>query len=191
MPALKADVRFLGVDDGPFAPLDETVAVIGVVTRGAQYVEGVLSARVHVDGDDATDRILSWMRRSRFRSLVRAVFLNGIFLGGFNLVDVEVVHEATGLPVAAIVRSAPRPARVRRAMQAAFEDWPSRWRRVAQLAPVRLPGVPLWATVRGCTPREAARFVRAATVRGHLPEPLRLAHVIASGVVRGESRGKA
>lgn len=188
---MKDEARFLAVDDAPFGRGDATVPIVGVVSKGASYVEGVLVSRAQVDGDDGTRAILKLVRRSRFRPLLRGLLLNGIFVGGFNLVDVERVHEATKLPVIALVRSAPRPARVRRAVQAAFDDWEPRWARIAELEPVRLPGVRLWATVRGVGLREAARIVSGLTVRGHVPEPLRLAHVIASGLVRGESRGKA
>ncbi len=188
---LKSDVRFLGLDDAPFGRDDAMVPVVGVVTRGPLYVEGVLTTRVDVDGDDATTVLLRALRRSRFRTLWRAVFLNGIFVGGFNLVDPDRLHDALAVPVIAVVRSRPRPARVRLALKAAFGNWEERWHRIRELEPTRLPGVSLWATVRGASTREAVRLVEATTVRGHLPEPLRLAHVIASGVVRGESRGRA
>lgn len=188
---MKRDARFLGIDDAPFSKGDERVRVVGVVTRGPQYIEGVLSTDVAVDGHDATDRLLDRLIRSRFRSMWRAVFLNGIFLGGFNLVDVDRMHEALGVPVMALIRSAPRPRLVRHALTRAFKDWEPVWARVAELEPEPLPGLRLWATLRGATAPEAARLVRALTVRGWIPEPLRLAHVIASGVTRGESRGKA
>lgn len=190
-PGAKSDVRYLGIDDGPFLRTDETTRLVGVVTRGPSYVEGVLSDTVTVDGADATTAAIGFLQ-SRFRPLVRAVFLNGIFAGGFNVLDPERLHEELGRPVLALVRTAPRPALVRRAIAKAFpERHEDVWRRVAELEPVALPGTKLWATVRGASLREAARLVRAATVRGDLPEPLRLAHVIASGVGRGESRGRA
>ena len=34
-------------------------------------------------------------------------------------------------------------------------------------------------------------MVRRCTVRGCLPEPIRLAHLVATALVRGESKGKA
>jgi uncharacterized protein len=188
---VKDAARLLAVDDAPFRKGDASVPIVGVVTSGASYVEGVLTSRVRVDGADGTAAIVRLVRRSRFRPLLRGLLLNGIFVGGFNLVDVDRVHERTGLPTVAVVRSAPRPALVKRAVQAAFEDWRPRWERIAALEPVKLPGVRLWGTVRGLSLREASRLVSTLTVRGNVPEPLRLAHVIASGLVRGESRGKA
>ena len=38
---------------------------------------------------------------------------------------------------------------------------------------------------------ELAEMLRASTVQGALPEALRVAHLIATAIVRGESRGRA
>ena len=43
----------------------------------------------------------------------------------------------------------------------------------------------------GLSTREAAGLVRATTLHGNLPEPLRLAHLIAGAYVTGQSRGRA
>lgn len=188
---MKREARVLAIDDAPFHKGDARVPLVGVVTKGAKYVEGVLVSRVEVDGSDGTDVVIRMVWRSRFRPLLRAVLLNGIFVGGFNLVDVERLHAETGIPVVAMVRSAPRPALVRRAVKTAFTDWRPRWDDIERLAPSRLPGSTLWASLAGIGPREAVGLIERLTVRGRLPEPLRLAHVIASGLVRGESRGKA
>jgi endonuclease V-like protein UPF0215 family len=37
----------------------------------------------------------------------------------------------------------------------------------------------------------AAALLAATTLHGNVPEPLRLAHLIAGGVTTGESRGRA
>ncbi|MFW5904386.1 MAG: DUF99 domain-containing protein, partial [Candidatus Saliniplasma sp.] len=34
------------------------------------------------------------------------------------------------------------------------------------------------------------RIIKLFTIRGRIPEPIRISHIVASGIVRGESRGK-
>ena len=34
-------------------------------------------------------------------------------------------------------------------------------------------------------------FLKVTTVHSYIPEPLRIAHIIAAGLVKGESRGRA
>jgi len=43
----------------------------------------------------------------------------------------------------------------------------------------------------GISLAEAKEIITLATIRGVIPEPLRVAHIIASGISRGESYGKA
>jgi uncharacterized protein len=35
------------------------------------------------------------------------------------------------------------------------------------------------------------KIIRLSSTRGNIPEPLRVAHLIATGIILGESRGKA
>ena len=37
---------------------------------------------------------------------------------------------------------------------------------------------------------EAIESIKLATIRGAIPEPIRIAHLIATGIKKGESRGR-
>jgi uncharacterized protein len=59
----------------------------------------------------------------------------------------------------------------------------------------RLTGIPavdhgLWIQRVGLSLEEARRVVERTTLHGNVPEPLRLAHLIAGGIVAGKSRGR-
>lgn len=190
---MKRDVRFLGIDDGPFHRRDRAVRLVGVVTRGPSYIEGVLSDEAEVDGTDATRVLVRMIRRSRFRPTVRCILLNGVAVGGFNVVDLDELHRQVGVPLITLARRRPNGASIRRALQVAFRDWEARWEliRRAEPQPVRNGSYRLYATLRGATLPQAVEFLHGSTTRGAIPEPLRLAHLIASGVAAGESKGRA
>lgn len=190
---MKREVRFLGVDDGPFRFGDARTRIVGVVTRGASYVEGVLSSWCEVDGLDATERIEEMVRGSRFHPTVRALLLNGSTMGGFNPVDLERLFRSTGIPVVSLVRSEPDRESSRAALKKHFPDWEERWRLLEAQRPraVRVAGHEVWVAHRGLDDGDVSPLLEKATVRGAVPEPIRLAHLIASGVERGESRGPA
>ena len=38
---------------------------------------------------------------------------------------------------------------------------------------------------------DAEKIVKLSTTRSAIPEPLRVAHIIAAGIVNGESKGRA
>ena len=48
----------------------------------------------------------------------------------------------------------------------------------------------LYLACAGAPAQAAARLVEASRRKGEMPEPLRLAHLIASAVARGQSRGR-
>ena len=152
------------------------------------YVEGVLRTSVAIDGTDATDRILSLLGASPFLDGVRAVLLDGIAVGGFNLIDLDRLHARLGRPIVTVTRRAPDFAAIHAALRKYFpRDAPARWRLVQAHSLFRLPtseGNPLRLSAVGCTRTEAAAIVRRTTVRGNLPEPLRLARLIARAIVR-------
>jgi endonuclease V-like protein UPF0215 family len=183
----------LGVDDAPFTFAEPTVRLVGVVTQGAQYVEGVLSAMCAVDGTDATDAIAAMTTSSRFAPTLRCMFLNGVAVGGFNVVDLDRLHATTGVPVVAVARREPDRAAIEAALTRHVADPDDRLRLLGTMAPVRVAhgGHDLWVSHRGLDEAGVKEALTLTKVRGALPEPLRLAHVIASGIERGESRGKA
>ncbi|HLE46661.1 MAG TPA: DUF99 family protein, partial [Candidatus Thermoplasmatota archaeon] len=130
---MKREVRFLGIDDSPFTFEDRTVRVVGVVTRGASYVEGILSSAVEVDGSDATEAVARLVERTRFRPMLRAILVNGVTLGGFNLVDLDALWDRLKVPVMGVVRDEPDLPKSRRALEKHFPDAQARlevWQRL-------------------------------------------------------------
>ena len=190
---MKAQSRILGVDDAPFKFTDEYVPVVGVVVRAPNYVEGVLTARVHVDGTDATDVLATAISHSRYRKGLALVLLDGAALGGFNVVDIDALHGATGVPVATVTRDRPDFEAMERVLRRKFEDWARRLEilRRRELIRVETAHRPLYATVAGLPPRDLKEAVHRCTIRGALPEPVRVAHLIATAIVKGESKGNA
>ena len=190
---MKAHTRFLGVDDAPFSFKDERTSIVGAVVRAPGYLEGVMHGEVTVDGTDAL-AVIAWMvNRSRYKEGLELIFVDGIAVGGFNMVDISALSKETGLPVVSVTRRAPDTEAMVRALKKRFTDWEDR----AAVAtrekpfPVRTAHRPLYVNAAGVTAREATEAIRLATVRGALPEPIRIAHLIAAALRRGESRGRA
>jgi len=181
----KQGIRILGIDDSPFSKKDDEVLVVGVLMRG-QAVEGVLSTKVGRDGDDSNEKVAGMVLRSRFAKQVGAVMMNSIMLGGFNVVDIAALSRELGKPVIAVVRRKPKMDEVRKALAnvCCAEEKMVKMRNAGEVR--RLGKV--YAQIAGISERDAGRLL--ARFPG-IPEPVRLAHVIAGGIVRGESGGKA
>ncbi|MEZ4401218.1 MAG: DUF99 family protein [Kofleriaceae bacterium] len=187
---MKPIANVVGFDDAPFA-LDHRgdVRVVGAVCARTR-LDGVLAGKVRRDGANATDELIRLVRGGKFRGHVRAVLLQGIALAGFNVVDIHRLHRALDVPVVVAVRRAPRLAMVRAALLERVPGGARKWRLVEAAGP-STPIGPLWVQHVGLDRADAVALLRATTLHGNLPEPLRLAHLIAGGVTTGQSCGRA
>jgi uncharacterized protein len=204
-------VNVIGFDDGPFRRDHRgRVLLVGTVCAGTR-LDGVLSGHIVRDGTDSTRRMVELIRESQFRDYARAVLLQGIAVGGFNVVDVHALSEALGVPVLVVMRRPPDFAAIE---QALFSRTPPerpnvrgaarKWALIQRAGPVEeldvraskasgLRGVRhrLWVQRIGMSADVARRVLATTTLHGQVPEPLRLAHLIAGGIAWGHSRGRA
>ncbi len=182
---MKANSRFLGIDDAPFRFDDEFVPVVGVVVQAPSYIEAVLTTLARVDGWDATERITSLVRGSRYRAGLALILIDGTAVGGFNLIDVDALHEAVGVPVMTVTRRKPDLTAIETALKRRFDDWDARLRLLTRhaLEPMPTKHAPLFVSYVGASRTEVREALALTTVRGALPEPLRVAHLIAAGII--------
>lgn len=190
---MKGHVRVLAIDDGSFTFHASRAVVAGVVMRLPSYTEAVMVSDAEVDGTDSTDTVMAMLARSRYLDQLRLIMLDGVALGGFNVVDVKRVHEETGIPVATITRDEPDFRAMEAALRKHFEDWRARMDtiRAVPLEEFDTGHTPIWVGRMGIGEQDLKEVLRASIVKGALPEPLRVAHLIATAISRGESRGRA
>ena len=189
---MKRQVRVLGIDDSPFEFGDGKSLVVGALVRAPGYLEAVMRTEVTVDGADATERVVGMVLGSRYREQVKAVMLDGIALAGFNVVDIDALHEALEVPVLTVTRDPPDMEGIQSALEKHFDDWRERLAIVTRhpLRRIRTTSKPLYASGVGLTWKEFEELVALSTVRGVVPEPVRVAHLISSAMARGESYGR-
>lgn len=179
----------VGFDDAPFERDQRgDVPVIGAVFCGAR-MEGVLVGRVRRDGVNATRSLARLVTTSRFAPHLQLIFLQGIALAGFNVVDIQLLQATTGLPVLAVARRRPDMAAIERALLERVPGGRRKWRLLRRAGAMeQLAGV--WVQRAGIEPREAERTIRRFCINSNVPEPLRAAHLIAGAMVTGQSTGR-
>ncbi len=207
-------MNVIGFDDGPFPHHHRgDVLLVGVVCSRTR-LDGVVSGKIRRDGSNATAEMVRLVRESPFVH-VRAVMLQGIAVGGFNVVDIQRLSRELGVPVLVVMRRAPDLEAVHRAL---FSDSPTsrppvrgaahKWHLIEGAGPIELLGSShralkrsqvtglrenapkLWIQRVGLSLEAARELVHATTLHGNVPEPLRLAHLIAGGITTGKSRGR-
>lgn len=187
---MKRQVRVIGIDDAPFdkARKGEKTFVVGTIYRGGDFLDGVVSIDVVIDGDDSTTQIIKMINRSRFKPQLQCIFLNGIAVAGFNVVDVHKVVEETGIPLITVIRRQPDIAVIHKTLEKL--GYNHKINILTKAGPVRKMGS-IYIQPIGLSLAKAGEFLRVTCTHSLIPEPLRVAHIIAAGIVKGESKGKA
>lgn len=187
---IKQEIRVLGIDDS--ALISDKVTLIGAFFRGGGQLDGVLRAEVTKDGMDATDTIASMIKNSKYYTQIRVVMLDGVTYAGFNPVDIKRLYDETKIPVIVFMRSCPDFEKIKLALENLPEK-EKRWetiQRAGRIYKIQQEN-PVFIQFAGIDKKSAIEIVRLTTKHGNIPEPLRVAHLIATGVVLGESTGKA
>ncbi len=197
---IKPQIRILGIDDCPFSRSNRQVQIIGTVFRAGEYMDGLLSTKISVDGEDSTEKIIQMIKKSRTSGQLRLIMLDGIALGGFNVVDINRLWKETKLPVIVVIRQMPDFT----AIKSALKKVKGRKEKLALIEKagrvkqysvdhkeLGYKGRKIYFQPAGIDEQEARKVLKLTIQHGLIPEPLRVAHLIASGIKFGESRGRA
>jgi hypothetical protein len=131
---------------------------------------------------------------SKYYSQLRVILLDGVTFGGFNVVDIQMLYENTSIPVVVITRSLPDFDAIKKALENVVDSELrfSMIKKAGPLTPVDTGGPSeVYIQCAGITPSYAAKLVKRTSLHSSIPEPIRVAHLIATAMVLGESSGKA
>jgi uncharacterized protein len=174
--------RVIGIDDGPFTKQQETAPLVATLLEGF-HLQDFRVARITVDGLDVTSQAIKLVRGWK----PAPILLSGVTFAGFNMINPHVLQKNFRVPVIAVVWSRPHNRAVKRALVKHFPDWKQRWRIISSLGPLRrvrtnLDEPPIYFESFGCSRREAASLLKACSYISRLPEPIRVAGLVAAGL---------
>jgi endonuclease V-like protein UPF0215 family len=189
-------IRVIGFDDAPFVrPLLRSsvqerspVNVAGVVCAGTRF-EGMVWGEIQQDGWDATETLAQLLLNGKFLAQLHLVLIDGISMGGFNIIDLPQLAARLCRPCVAVMRRPPDLAAIEQALHH-LPDAAQRLDRIRRAGAI-YAHPPFYFQVCGATPEATAEALIRLTDRGHVPEALRLAHLIAAAIVKGESGRQA
>jgi endonuclease V-like protein UPF0215 family len=178
----------VGIDDGPFERARDVLVVGAVFAR--QRLDGVLSTSVRRDGRNSTDKLIEVLGSARAYPGLSAILLQGIALAGFNVIEIERLSQTLERKVLVVARRKPNLRAIRRALLEKVPGGRAKWRLVERAGPMQ-PCAGVWVQRAGLDLAEAHALLTQHQSHGNLPEPLRVAHLVAGGLVRGQSTGRA
>lgn len=193
--------RVLGFDDAPFqsrprAPGSEVNAV-GVITTSDRFEGMLYCGGILQDGLNAGEKLAEAVKRSKFHDQIHAVLLDGVTMGGLNVIDVQRLATEVQRPVIAVMRAQPNIEKMLNAIsKLPFAH--ERRDRLSAAGPIHQIGNWVfqcrYPTGDDTTnPEEIATMLDRCTPKGtqKIPECLRIAHLIGSAIKSGQSSSSA
>ena len=186
---IKPEIRGIAFDDCAFTRYQKEVFVIGVIYRGGNYLDGMVSTKINVDGLDSTEKLIACLKNSPHYKQVRVIMLNGITLGGFNIVNIQKLFKETRIPVIAIIREKPDLESIKKALKKNFADSKMRISLISKAGAINSLHIKnlsaqgaLHYQKSGIEKSTAEKIIKLTATRSIVPEPLRAAHLICSGL---------
>ncbi len=177
----------IGFDDAPFdQQLRGDVLLVGAVYADRR-LECIISGKVRRDGVNSTREIVRLVSESHFVRHLQLVMLQGIAFAGFNVIDIHAVYETLGIPVLVVMRRCPDLKAIEAALLQKVPGGARKWRLIQQAGSVEPVGK-VFVQRAGISLARAGQVIQRFAVNSELPEPLRTAHLVAGGIVSGESR---
>jgi len=178
----KRAIRVLGIAES-FRKGDSRSILAGVVMRSDLVVDGVCLGRATVGGDDASSSILGMDRRLD-RQDVNAIMLSGCIISHYNIVDVDAVAKKTARPVICLTYR--ESAGIEDSIRLQFEHPErkvARYRALGERTRMTLrTGQAVFARLASISEPDARLVIESFTLQGGVPEPVRLAKLLAHGV---------
>jgi len=185
----KRGFRTLGISESFIKGVSEKSILAGVVMRADMMIDGFAFSRATVGGMDATDKILE-MYKSLNRDDINLLMLNGCVISWYNVIDLHRISDETGLPLICVTYN--QSTGLERYFKEYFpDDWMIRvetYRRNRERTAVTLPtGHTVYIRFIGMSIEEAKGVLNKFTSHGSVPEPLRVARLLARALIKDSS----
>ena len=175
----------IGFDDATFNLKDnvKTTRLIGVTCQGTRLVN-VGSREIQIDGNDATNKLIELVKMTEKH--VQYILTDTITFGGFNIVNIQKIHEKTGKPLIAVTE---REVNLDSVINALKKKYPLKYQEKLRYitnagnlyeTDIRTAGgdSKVYYHAIGIEIEEAELLLKKLCVDSKIPEPVRMAHII-------------
>ena len=176
----KKGLRGLAIAES-FKENEKSSHLAGVVMRRDFNIDGFVFGQSTIEGNDATDVILK-MHQKLNRDDVSFIMISGLIISMYNIVDIKKIWNQLKIPVIGVTYEDSKG--IEDAIKYHFPDsYQSKideYHRLGQRTKISLhTGYDVFVRVEGCTILEAKNLLNAITLQGSVPEPLRVAQLLA------------
>ena len=176
----KKGLRGLAIAES-FRETDTTSKLAGIVMRRDFIIDGFVFGHAKIEGDDSTDSILT-MYNKLDRHDLSFLLISGLIISMYNIVDIKKLSMESKLPVIGVTyeESSGIEDAIKHHFPDSYDSKIKQYQNLGSRAKITLhTGHDLYVRVEGCELDEAKRLLDAFTLQGSIPEPLRVAQLLA------------
>ena len=184
----KKGIRGLAIAES-FSQNSKKSVLSGIVMSTDLVIDGFVVGYSTVGGDDATDSILT-MYEKLDRPDVSFLLISGIVISLYNIVDVKRISEKTGLPVIGVTyeESPGIEDAIKHHFPESYESKLAEYSKLGSREKITLhTSHNLDIRSEGCTALEGKQLLDKMTLQGSVPEPLRIAQLLANTLLKTKS----
>ena len=170
----------LAVEGGSFSKAIGGRALMALLLTEGIEPRNLSFTTIDVDGLDATEKVVRTLGFGG--ASVDLVLSDSMPIAGFNMIDPRAVLEGTGTPTAFVLPRKPDAEGVENALRKHFLDWRKRLEILTAAGPLiahKLGDGEVFIECLGIKVSTAAGLLGRVTIFGKVPEPIRLARMMA------------
>ena len=183
----KSGIRGLAIAES-FSQDSKKSVLSGIVMSTELVIDGFVMGHSTVGGDDATDAILTIYEKLD-RADISFLLISGIIISLYNMIDVKRISEKTGLPVVAITHEESDGIEdaIRHHFPDSYKSKLAEYSKLGSREKITLrTSHDLYIRNEGCTVLEAKQLLDKITTQGSVPEPLRIAQLLANTLLKAK-----
>ena len=176
----KKGLRGLAIAES-FKQGDSFSRLAGVVIRRDFIIDGIVFGKCTVEGDDATDEIIDMYSRLN-RDDISYIIISGLVISMYNIIDIKKIWETTKIPVIGVTyeESGGIEDAIRHHFPHSYASKLEQYHNLGKRTEIILhTGYKLYLRNEGCLLEEVKKFLDLLTVQGSVPEPVRVAQLLA------------
>lgn len=177
-------MKILGIDDGYFPPYFKSrkgyTLLVGVLYSDNRILT-IIYDKILIDGDSVTESIISFLKQCKETDVL---ILDGVTYAGFDIADAFSIWREIGTPLIIVQQYRLDLGKIKKALEKNFVDHERRYRIVEEIVKLMKPYRTRWKTIMvasiGLDENKVTKLLEKTMIYSPVPEPLRLAHQIAS-----------
>lgn len=184
----KKGLRALGIAESFQKGGSREAILAGAVMRGDFQIDGFALTKITVGGLDATEGVLRLFEDLKRRD-INLLMLNGCVISWYNIIELGKVFREINLPLICVTYEESEG--LEKFFKDNFKDWKRRvakYKRLGTRTPIKLrTKKKVLVRFLGIeNEKEVKRVLDKFTIQGAVPEPLRVARLLARTIMRSE-----